>query len=337
MAPPDTAQPTATIDALATLRNLVASDMAEVNRLIVEYMQSPVSLIPELASYIVASGGKRLRPLLTLGAARMCGYEGEYHQHLAAAVEFIHTATLLHDDVVDESDLRRGNATANAVWGNQASVLVGDFLFSRSFQLMVTTGSMDVLKILADASATIAAGEVLQLTTAGEPSTEVSAYMDVIKGKTAALFAAAAEVGGVIADASTAEADALRTYGTELGIAFQLVDDRLDYDADQATLGKSVGDDFREGKVTLPIIIAYQNGSPDEKAFWQRTIGDGDGCDTALAEAQRLLAKHDALAETGRVAAKHARAAAAALSVFPANKHRAALREIAAYCAARAF
>ncbi len=287
MAPPDTAQPdlqpNPTTDALTTLRGLVAGDMAEVNRLIIEYMQSPVSLIPELATYIVASGGKRLRPLLTLAAARMCGYEGEHHWSLAAAVEFIHTATLLHDDVVDESDLRRGRDTANAVWGNQASVLVGDFLFSRAFQLMVNSGSVEVLKILSDASATIAAGEVLQLTTAGEPSTDVGSYMKVIEGKTAALFAAAAEVGAVIAARPPEEAQALRTFGTELGIAFQLIDDRLDYDADQKALGKTIGDDFREGKVTLPIIIAYQKGTDAERAFWKRTIGEGNASEAICA------------------------------------------------------
>lgn len=337
VAPPDNAQPTPSTDALTTLRGLVAADMAEVNRLIVEYMQSPVPLIPELASYIVASGGKRLRPLLTLAAARMCGYEGEHHWSLAAAVEFIHTATLLHDDVVDESGLRRGRDTANAVWGNQASVLVGDFLFSRSFQLMVNSGSIDVLRILSDASATIAAGEVLQLTTAGEPSTGVGDYMRVIEGKTAALFAAAAEVGAVIAGRPPEEAAALRQYGTELGIAFQLIDDRLDYDADQAALGKTVGDDFREGKVTLPIIIAYQNGTEDERAFWQRTIGDGNCSDTDLASAQCLLTKYDSLAETGRVAIEHANAAAGALAGFPANRHRQALEDVAAFCVERAF
>ena len=337
VAPPDTAQPNPSTDALTTLRGLVAADMAEVNRLIIDYMQSPVPLIPELATYIVASGGKRLRPLLTLAAARMCGYEGEHHWSLAASVEFIHTATLLHDDVVDESDLRRGRDTANAVWGNQASVLVGDFLFSRSFQLMVNTGSIDVLRILSDASATIAAGEVLQLTTAGEPSTSVDDYMRVIEGKTAALFAAAAEVGAVIAGRPAEEAAALRRFGTELGIAFQLIDDRLDYDADQAALGKTVGDDFREGKVTLPVIIAYQNGTESERAFWQRTLADGEGSDADLAEAQALLAKYDSLAETGRVAVAHANAAAEALSVFPGNQYRFALEDIAAFCVDRAF
>jgi octaprenyl-diphosphate synthase len=216
-------------------------------------------------------------------------------------------------------------------------VLVGDFLFSRSFQLMVNTGSIDVLRILSDASATIAAGEVLQLTTAGEPSTSVDDYMRVIEGKTAALFSAAAEVGAVIAGRPAAEASALRRYGTELGVAFQLIDDRLDYDADQAALGKTVGDDFREGKVTLPIIIAYQNGDAAERTFWDRTIGDGNVSDSDLAKAQCLLAKHDALAETGRVAIRHAQSASEALSVFPANRHRRALQDIAAFCVERAF
>lgn len=330
-----TANPPA--DALVALRTLLADDMAEVNRLIIDYMQSPVALIPELAKYIVAAGGKRLRPLLTLGAARMCGYEGVAHWGLAACVEFIHTATLLHDDVVDESALRRGRDTANAVWGNQASVLVGDFLFSRSFQLMVETGSLDVLRILADASATIAEGEVLQLTTAGDPAAPVDDYMKVIEGKTAALFAAAAEVGGVLAGRPAEETEALRTYGQSLGIAFQLVDDQLDYAADPVALGKSVGDDFRERKVTMPVIIAYQHGSPEERAFWQRTIGEGEQTDSDLEQAQRLLARRDALSETGRIARKHATIAAAALDRFPAGRYRTALQDVAAFCVARAY
>ncbi len=337
MTPPESVTTSNPRDALVALRDLLADDMLEVNRLILEYMQSPVALIPELAKYIVAAGGKRLRPLLTLGAARMCGYQGTAHWGLAACVEFIHTATLLHDDVVDESDLRRGNATANAVWGNQASVLVGDFLFSRSFQLMVETGSLDVLRILANASATIAEGEVLQLTTAGDPATEVDAYMRVIEGKTAALFAAAAEVGGVLAGRTAEEAAALRSYGQSLGIAFQLVDDQLDYASNAAAMGKSVGDDFRERKVTLPIILAYQQGSSQERAFWERTIGAGDQQDSDLEEAQRLLLAHDTLAETGRVARRHAEAAAAALSVFPDGAHRQALQDVAAFCVARTY
>ena len=337
MSPSDTARLDAPRDALAELHHLLADDMAEVNRLVLDYMQSPVSLIPELAKYIVAAGGKRLRPLLTLGTARMCGYRGEAHWGLAACVEFIHTATLLHDDVVDESALRRGNATANAVWGNQASVLVGDFLFGRAFQLMIRTESLEVLRILADASATIAEGEVLQLTTTGDPSTDVTEYMRVIEGKTAALFAAAAEVGSVIADRPSAEAAALRSYGRELGIAFQLVDDQLDYAADRAAIGKSIGDDFREGKVTMPVIVAYQNGSADERAFWRRTIGGGDCSDADLAEAQILLARRDALSETARIAAGHAEAAADALAEFPPNSYRDALIAVAGFCAARAY
>ncbi len=337
MTPPESVTATPPADALVALRTLLADDMTEVNRLILDYMQSPVALIPELAKYIVAAGGKRLRPLLTLGAARMCGYKGTAHCGLAACVEFIHTATLLHDDVVDESALRRGRDTANAVWGNQASVLVGDFLFSRSFQLMVDAGSLDVLRILADASATIAEGEVLQLTTAGDPAAAVEDYMRVIEGKTAALFAAAAEVGGVLAGRPAAETEALRTYGQSLGIAFQLVDDQLDYASQTAALGKSVGDDFRERKVTMPVIIAYQNGTPDERAFWQRTIGEGDQADGDLARAQQLLGRHAALAETGRIARTHATAAAAALERFPLGPHRTALQDVAAFCVARAY
>lgn len=337
MTPPDSAAATPPADALTALRTLLADDMAEVNRLILAYMQSPVALIPELAKYIVAAGGKRLRPLLTLGAARMCGYDGMAHCGLAACVEFIHTATLLHDDVVDESALRRGRDTANAVWGNQASVLVGDFLFSRSFQLMVESGSLDVLRILANASATIAEGEVLQLTTAGDPAASVEDYMKVIEGKTAALFAAAAEVGGVLAGRPAAECEALRTYGQSLGIAFQLMDDQLDYAADQAALGKSVGDDFRERKATMPVIVAYGAGSAEERAFWDRTIGEGDQQDSDLAEAHRLFARHGALEETGRIARRHAEAAAAALDCFPAGAHRTALQDVAAFCVARAY
>ena len=337
MTPAESATDSPPADALVALRTLLADDMAEVNRLIIDYMQSPVALIPELAKYIVAAGGKRLRPLLTLGSARMCGYEGTAHCGLAACVEFIHTATLLHDDVVDESALRRGRDTANAVWGNQASVLVGDFLFSRSFQLMVQTGSLEVLRILADASATIAEGEVLQLTTAGDPGAAVGDYMKVIEGKTAALFAAAAEVGGVLAGRPAEETEALRTYGHSLGVAFQLVDDQLDYAADPVALGKAVGDDFRERKVTMPVIIAYQQGSEDERRFWQRTIGEGEQTETDLDEAQRLLARHDALIETGRIARNHANTAAAALDRFPANRYRATLQDVAAFCVARAY
>ncbi len=281
-------------DALTALVELVSADMAACNRTIVARMDSPVALIPQLAAHIVAAGGKRLRPLLTLAAARLCGYPGraggDRHVALAACVEFIHTATLLHDDVVDESALRRGMASANAVFGNQASVLVGDFLFARAFQLMVEDGSLKVLAILSRAAATIAEGEVLQLVTQNDLSTQEARYLEVIKGKTAALFAAACQVGAVVAERPAEEEAALAEYGLNLGIAFQLVDDALDYAADQATLGKTVGDDFREGKITLPVLVAYGAGDAAAKAFWRRTIEASEQGDADLDRALTLMA-----------------------------------------------
>jgi octaprenyl-diphosphate synthase len=258
----DARKPTASLDRLS---ELLRGDLARVNALILERMQSPVALIPQLAGHIIAAGGKRLRPMLTLASARLCGYRGgeeagDRHVTLAAAVEFIHTATLLHDDVVDASDLRRGLATANAVWGNKPSVLVGDFLFSRAFQLMVEDGSLKVLGILSHASAVIAEGEVLQLVTSNDTATDEAAYLAVIRAKTAQLFAAASQIGAVIADRPDAEEAALTAFGLNLGIAFQLVDDMLDYSARQAELGKTVGDDFRDGKITLPIVLAFKRG-----------------------------------------------------------------------------
>src|SRR3954467_7500110 len=260
------------VNALDKLTVLVADDLKACNALIIDRMQSPVELIPQLAEHIIAAGGKRLRPVLTLASSRLCGYEGDRHQALAACVEFIHTATLLHDDVVDESDLRRGLASANAIFGNKASVLVGDFLFARSFQLMVDDGSLRVLAILSGASATISEGEVLQLVTQNDLSTTEERYLEVIQGKTAALFAAACQIGAVVANRPQREEQALSDYGMKLGIAFQLVDDALDYVADEATLGKTIGDDFREGKITLPVLAAFLAGDDREKAFWRRTI-----------------------------------------------------------------
>jgi len=283
---------------LEGLTSLVADDMRRVNELIVQRMHSPVSLIPQLAGHIVAAGGKRLRPMLTLAAARLCGYSGDRHFGLAAAVEFIHTATLLHDDVVDESGLRRGRETANAIWGNKASVLVGDFLFTRAFQLMVECGSLEVLAILSRASAVIAEGEVSQLTTSNDTTTTEQAYLDVIRGKTAELFAAAARVGGVIAGRPRAECDALESYGMNLGIAFQLVDDALDYSAKQVELGKTIGDDFREGKLTLPVILAFMRGDESERTFWRRVLEDQDQRDGDLDDAVRLMERHGTLAGT---------------------------------------
>ncbi len=325
-------------DALERLASLLVEDMADVNRLIVERMHSPVALIPQLAGHIVAAGGKRLRPLLTLAAARMCGYAGGHHIGLAACVEFIHTATLLHDDVVDESALRRGRASANTLFGNQASVLVGDFLFSRSFQLMVDAESFEVMRILANAAATIAEGEVLQLTTANDPATTEAAYYDVIRGKTAALFAAAARVGPIIAGRSAADADALEAYGMNLGLAFQIVDDVLDYDADQAALGKTVGDDFREGKATLPVLLAYARGDEAARVFWRRCIENEEQQDGDLQQAIALLHATDAIADSAKAAQSRVEDAKAALAPLHVDdRFRQALSDVADFCVERAY
>ncbi|MEK9672785.1 MAG: polyprenyl synthetase family protein [Rhodospirillaceae bacterium] len=322
---------------LNRLRALVAGDLAMVNDVIVQKMASPVALIPQLAGHIVASGGKRLRPILTLAAARMCGYRGTRHIGLAACVEFIHTATLLHDDVVDESELRRGEASANALWGNQASVLVGDFLFSRSFQVMVADGSLQVLKILSDASAIIAEGEVLQLMTTNDTTTGEGSYLEVIKAKTAELFAAACQIGAVVAERPKAEADALRAYGMNLGIAFQLIDDVLDYSAEQEELGKTVGDDFREGKLSLPVILAFHRSDDAERTFWRRCLEDLDQGDDDLARALKLMDKHGALADTVERARHFGAVARDALGIFPDNDQKRALLELVDFCIERAY
>ncbi|WP_299398063.1 polyprenyl synthetase family protein [Pelagibius sp.] len=322
---------------LEPLIALVAEDLQAVNRLIVTHMDSPVALIPQLAGHIVAAGGKRLRPMLTLASAKLCGYRGDRHLGLAACVEFIHTATLLHDDVVDASDLRRGLATANAVWGNKPSVLVGDFLFSRAFQLMVADGSLDVLRILSNASAVIAEGEVLQLMTANDTSSDESAYMEVVEAKTAALFAAACRVGAVVAEQAEAEELALERFGRDLGIAFQLVDDVLDYSALQAELGKSVGDDFRDGKITLPVVLAIQRGSDEERAFWRRCLEDQDYQDGDLEHAIALMQRHGTLEDAMAQARRYAASASAALDRFPESAIKTALRDIAGFCVDRAY
>ncbi|MBL4893866.1 MAG: polyprenyl synthetase family protein [Emcibacter sp.] len=323
--------------ALARLQTLVADDMIKVNQTILLKMQSPVALIPQLAGHLIASGGKRLRPMLTLATARMCGYDGMRHAELAACVEFIHSATLLHDDVVDESDLRRGLETANALWGNKASVLVGDFLFSRSFELMTADGSLEVLKILSNASSVIAEGEVLQLTTANNMDTTEDSYMQVIVAKTAALFAAACEIGAVIPGKGSAEQEALKSYGKNLGIVFQLIDDVLDFSAEQEKLGKSVGDDFREGKVTLPIVLAYRRGDEAERTFWRRTIEELDQKDGDLARALELLTKHNALHDTVERARHYGAMAKDALAIFPNDDYRQALIDTVDFCTNRAY
>jgi octaprenyl-diphosphate synthase len=319
------------------LRRLVADEMDAVNREILRRMESDVQLIPQLARHLIASGGKRIRPLLTLGAAQLCGYGGDKQILLAACVEFIHTATLLHDDVVDESERRRGAETANVVWGNQASVLVGDFLFSRAFQLMVESGSLEVLRILAGASAVIAEGEVLQLMTANDMDSTEADYLKVIESKTAALFAAACRVGAVVADRPLAEAEALDAFGRDLGIAFQLIDDALDYGTDAATLGKNTGDDFREGKVTLPVLLAFKRGSDAERAFWRRVIEQPEQ-QTAedFAEALRLMRLHGTLAETLERARGHGAAAKTQLAGFKPGAMRDALLEAVDFAIDRA-
>lgn len=321
---------------LSRLQALVADDLIKVNKVIVDRMDSRVPLIPELAGHIVASGGKRLRPLMTLASAKMCGYSGDRHVQLAACVEFIHTATLLHDDVVDESDLRRGNATANALWGNQASVLVGDFLFSRAFQLMVRDGSLRVLDILSTASAIIAEGEVLQLITANDTATSEDAYLEVISSKTAALFSAACRIGAVVTDRPKAEEEALESYGRNLGIAFQLVDDVLDFSARQATLGKTVGDDFREGKITLPIILAFRRGDDEERTFWNRTLEELDQNDGDLERAMTLLEKHGAMEDTIERARHYGAMARDALGIFAQSEEQQALIDVVDFCIERA-
>lgn len=323
--------------ALDTLADLVAEDMNAVNQLIIRRMESHVALIPQLAGHIIAAGGKRLRPILTLAASRLCGYDGARHLKLAASVEFIHTATLLHDDVVDASDLRRGGPSANALFGNEASVLVGDFLFSRAFQLMVEDGSIDVLRILSNASAVIAEGEVLQLTTANNSATSEQAYLEVVRAKTAELFAAACRIGAVVAGRPSAEEEALRTYGLNLGIAFQIIDDVLDYSAEQARLGKTIGDDFRDGKVTLPVILAINRGSEAERAFWRRTLEESNFGSGDLEHAQDLLRRHNALRDAVERARHYGAIARDALGLFQDHPVKQALLDIVDFTVEREF
>ena len=257
------------------LTMLCQNDLNSINRVIIEKLDSKIPLIHEISSNLILSGGKRLRPLITCCTYKMSkNSDNKDFIDLAAAVEFIHAATLLHDDVVDESDLRRGLASANAVWGNQASVLVGDFLFSRAFELMVDDGCLRVLKVLSKASSVIAEGEVQQLTTSNNTDTGETAYLEVIGSKTAKLFAAACRIGAIVAERPKVEEDALETFGMNLGITFQLVDDSLDYSAKQSTLGKTIGDDFKEGKITLPVILAFRRGNDTERKFWRRTLED---------------------------------------------------------------
>lgn len=318
------------------LAEWLADDMAAVNLLIRDRMASEhAPRIPEVTAHLVEAGGKRLRPMLTLAAARLCGYSGPFHVHLAATVEFIHTATLLHDDVVDESAQRRGRPTANLLWDNKSSVLVGDYLFARSFQLMTETGNMRVLSILSNASAVIAEGEVLQLTAAQDLRTNEAIYLQVIRGKTAALFSAATEVGGVIAGAAETQVKALFDYGDALGIAFQIVDDLLDYGGSDTAIGKNTGDDFRERKLTLPVIKAVAKANEDERAFWVRTIEKGKQSDGDLEQARAIMARHGAMDDARQDALAWAKKARSALDALPDHPLREMLDDLADYVVAR--
>ncbi len=322
---------------LEPLLDLVADDMARVNDVIMSMVRSDVDLIPELARHLINSGGKRLRPVLTIAAAQMCGYEGDHHIKLASAVEFMHTATLLHDDVVDESDLRRGKTAARILWGNQASVLVGDYLLGQAFKMMVETKSLESLRILSSAAAIIAEGEVMQLAAAKDTTTTEDAYLAVINAKTAALFSAAAEVGAVIADRPNDVQAALESFGRNLGLAFQLVDDALDYSGKQSLLGKSVGDDFREGKITLPVVLAYRRGPEDERAFWKRTLEEGEQRDADLETAIGYMEQHAALKDTIERAHHYGAIARDALEIFPDSDHKSALMDAVTFTITRDY
>jgi octaprenyl-diphosphate synthase len=330
-------RPGADVSPVERLHALVATDMRATDQVIHERLSSAVDLIPDLARHLIDSGGKRLRPLLTLAAAKMGGYYGEHHVRLAAAVEFIHTATLLHDDVVDESALRRGKVSANIVWGNKPSVLVGDFLFSRAFELMVETRELSVLGILARASSIIAEGEVMQLKSANNLAATEEHYLSVVSAKTAALFAAASEAGAVLARGPSDYADAMRVYGQNLGIAFQLVDDALDYSGRQALMGKSVGDDFREGKVTLPVILAVARADDGARKFWKRTIETGPQGESDLDRAITLVEETGAISDTMARARVYADVACRALEAIQASEMRDVLAAVADFCVERAY
>ncbi|MDX2308986.1 MAG: polyprenyl synthetase family protein [Hyphomicrobium sp.] len=317
------------------LMALVREDMEAINRIILDKAVSDVELIPTLAHHLIASGGKRLRPMLALASAKLCGYPGSGHVRTASAIEFMHTATLLHDDVVDESDARRGRKTARILWGNQASVLVGDFLLGQAFRMLVDVGSLSVLKILSNAAAVIAEGEVMQLAAAKNTSTTEDEYLAIINAKTAALFLAAAEVGAALANRPAEEQAALRSYGKNLGLAFQLVDDALDYSGDSQKLGKSVGDDFREGKITLPLILSFRRGNGEERAFWNRTIVEGDIRDGDLDHAIGLMKRHRAIEATFERARSYGSIARDALAIFRDSREKSALEDLIVFSVSR--
>ena len=318
------------------LIRLVADDMGRVNQTILSRTGSDVAMIPEVANHLISSGGKRLRPILALATAGLCGYSGGGHVKLAAAVEFMHTATLLHDDVVDDSDMRRGKAAARVLWGNEASVLVGDFLLGQAFRMMVEVGSMPCLDVLSSAAVVIAEGEVMQLSAAKDTETTEDAYLAVIRAKTAALFAAACEVGPILAGRGRAEVAAGRDYGANLGVAFQLIDDALDYGGSSAKLGKNVGDDFREGKITLPVVLSFRRGAQKERDFWRRTLEKGEIADGDLEFALATMRRHRALEDTIERARHYGAIAVDALGLFPDSPWKDALVDAVGFCIGRA-
>jgi octaprenyl-diphosphate synthase len=317
------------------LVDLTRADMGRVNELILSKAGSDVEMIPEVANHLISSGGKRLRPMITLAAARMFGYEGDGHVKLATSVEFMHTATLLHDDVVDESDLRRGKSTARMIWGNQASVLVGDFLLGQAFKMMVEVGSLEALDVLATSASVIAEGEVMQLSAAKNLETTEDEYLAVIKAKTAALFSAAAEVGPIIASVSKTDRQALRSYGLNLGLAFQLVDDALDYGGNAKDLGKNTGDDFREGKITLPVVLTYRRGTSEERQFWKESLENGVNDDKGLEKAKGLMTRYGALSDTIQRARHFGGIARDALAPLDHSPQKDALLEVIDFCISR--
>jgi octaprenyl-diphosphate synthase len=323
------------VDKMSGLLALVGGEMELVNRTILTRTGSDVTMIPEIANHLISSGGKRIRPMVTLATAGLCGYHGEGHVKLAAAVEFMHTATLLHDDVVDQSDMRRGKIAARMLWGNEASVLVGDFLLGQAFRMMVEVGSLPCLDILSAAAAVIAEGEVMQISSAKSTETTEDAYLAVIRAKTAALFAAAAEVGPMLASRSKTDVAACRSYGANLGVAFQLIDDALDYGGASAKLGKNVGDDFREGKITLPVVLAFRRGSQSEREFWRRTLERAEIHDGDLEEAIAAMRRHRSIEDTIERARLYGAMARDALEIFPASAWKQALLDVVDFCVAR--
>lgn len=322
---------------LDSLLALIRPDLERVNKLILSRTGSDVATIPEVANHLISAGGKRLRPMLVLATAGLSGYRGDSHIRFAAGIEFMHTATLLHDDVVDESEMRRGKIAARMLWGNETCVLVGDFLLANAFKMMVETGALRCLEVVSCAAAVIAEGEILQLNTAKDTRTTAEAYMAVIRSKTAELFAAAAEVGSILGGRSEGDSDACRSYGMNLGVAFQLIDDALDYGGSSAKLGKNVGDDFREGKITLPVVLAFGRGDDKEREFWRRTLEKGEIGDGDIEIACATMKRHGALQDTVERACHYGAIARDALQVFPPSPWKAALLDVVEFCVARAY